>query len=160
MFTTKIQVKEYLAEYCRTKYSSELKDVVKFPSQSLLVWLIYMLLEKRPTNMALDKGNLEFVIPYSKQKIGVIKNPAVYNYISEKGQKLIQRYLYNEFWLDAITFINTNKLQYGIDYQDSAFLFLNNHNIKSLSVDAVVKKNYRYREEKKSYKVKRESIFC
>ncbi len=160
MFTTKIQVKEYLAEYCRAKYPSDLESVVKFPSQGLLVWQIYMLLQKRPVTVELDKGNLEFVIPYSRERVGVIKNPAVYNHISEKGQKLIQRYIYNEFWLDAINFMTSNKLHYGIDYQDSAFLFLTNHNIKSLSVDALVKRNYRHREEKKLYKVKKKSICC
>ncbi len=160
MITIKIQVKEYLAEYCRAKYSSEFEGIVKFPSQGLLVWQIYMLLQKRPVIMGVDKGNLEFLVPYSKEKVGVIKNPEVYNYINEKGRKLIQRYLFNEFWFDAVNFLNENKLRYGIDYKDSAFLFLSNYNITSLSANAIVKKNYRYREEKKKYKVKRESIYC
>ncbi len=160
MFTTKVQIKDYLAEYCLAKYSSGVENIVKFPSKSLLVWQIYMLLQKRPANSLFDEGNLEIVIPYSKEKVGVIKNPAVYNYITQKGQTLIQRYIYNEFWLEAVTFLFENKVNHGIDYQDSAYLFLQNNNISSLTVDAVVKKGYRYREQKKKYNTKKTSIFC
>ncbi len=163
MMTTKIEIKNYLVEYCLAKYPADIEGVVKFPSNSMITWQIYLLLAKRPENITFDKGNLEFVIPYKREKAqGIYKNIESYNYITEKGAKTLRRFLFNEFWCEVHLFLDTEKLRHGIDYQDSADLFLSQYKIKQLTSDAIIKSHYRYRDRKKKYKKqkKQEYICC
>lgn len=160
MYTGKIDIKPYLAQYCQSKFATQFIGVVKFPSHSTLAWLIYTLSTKRPKNKQTDSGNLEFILPQKRERIGVFKNPATYNYFTKKSQTIIQKYIYQEFWIEAHAFLNSHKMRHGIDYQDSAYLLLKKYDIDTLTTDALSKSNYRYRKRINEHRSNKELIFC
>lgn len=88
--TIKIQIKDYLADYLRAQHDS---DPVQFKKNDSIGLFIRDLLVKQPANQAPNEGNLEVVLPYNQ-----VKDPRVYNFLSENSQQILEREIYFEFY--------------------------------------------------------------
>ena len=58
--TTKITLPEHLRQYLLGKYCDLEEKPVRFPDRDDLYVVLYDLLEKRPKNVPVDFGNVEF----------------------------------------------------------------------------------------------------
>lgn len=149
MITTKINIKQHLAEYCIGKWGNEFTEPVRFPARTDLYVTLYNLTQKRPDDCCVDSGNLEIILPTSIEKddiIDVRKNPNVYNYLSKRSCIIIERKIESQFWSEAHQLIDDNKNRYGIRFIDSACEFMNKYRITEISEDAIIKNYMRWRE--------------
>lgn len=151
MIITKIQIKEHLCEYVYGKFCSCEKKPVQFPSTDDIYHSIQCVTNKRPDG-AIDSGNLELCIP--DQRIG--KRPEVYNWISAKGIKILEKKIEIRMWAELHDAIDTNKHRYGIPYITTVYEFMCKYGITSISEDALLKNYYRWRDrvrkkEKRNY---------
>lgn len=87
MITTKIEVPPHLCEYIRGKYCHLTSDPVRFPDNLDIYHVIFDLLQKRPSEAPVDRGNLEICLP--ERSIG--KSPVTYNYLGLRSQVIISR---------------------------------------------------------------------
>lgn len=149
MITTKIEIRDYLAEYVRGKYNNHEDGPVRFPDNLDIYHVIYDLMAKRPTN-GIDKGNLEICLP--DRSIG--KRPEFYNYLSERSIRIIERKLQIMFYSEVHEFFDDNKHREGIDYIHSACLFLNKYGISTLTEDALIKSHKRWRDKCRQRKIR------
>lgn len=165
MVTTKINIKPHLAEYCIGKWGNEFKEPVRFPRSTDLYVTLYNLTKKRPDNCRFDSGNLEVILPSSTEKdddLEVRKNPAVYNYLSERSCIILERKIESQFWSEAHQVIDDNKNRYGIKYIDSVCELMNKYRITSITEDAIIKNYMRWKEnirKRKKRAYKKENIF-
>ena len=125
MVTTKIQIDQHLAEYCVGKWGIEFQPPVRFPDWTELYVKIHDLTQKRPVDAPVDSGNLEIVIPNRRadSEQPVRKNPDVYNYLSARSVKNIQRQIRAMMRMELHEFMVEQKHKYGVDYIDSAHEF-------------------------------------
>ncbi len=160
MVTTKLNIKQHLAEYCIGKWGSDFKEPVRFPAGIELYVSLYSLTIKRPKNITTEKGNLEVVIPVRREKdevLGIYKNPNVYNYISERGSRILQRQIEALFWAELHTEINQEHFVKGRYIKDAVYTFMCKYRIKSITEDALLKNYQRWRskinkKKKRNYK--------
>jgi hypothetical protein len=144
MITAKITIKPHLREYVIGKYSDfDVKKPVRFPEQSDIYVIVWDLLQKRPANVFFDSGNLE--IELAKRDVG--KNPLYYNYISLKGEKMIERKIETMMWAEFHDYVESESQMKGIPYIESIHSFITKYGITSLSEDAMVKNYYRWRNK-------------
>ena len=154
MYTTTLQVPQYIAEYIQSKYPAETEEsrsrnlfdqtiYVRFPDELDVYHLIYDLLRKRPENAAPETGNLHIVLP--ERNAG--KRPETYNYLSAKSQLIISRRLSVMFWTEVHTFVEREKHKLGINYCDSVEHMLAVYDINSITSDALIKNYYRWRRK-------------
>lgn len=142
MVTTRIEVKEHLAEYIQGKYNDCTHGPVSFPDKCDFYHVIYDLLEKRPVRSLPDKGNLELVIP--DRRIG--KSPETYNYLGIRSCRILSQKIEISFWAELHTLMDENKHIYGIQYIESVAYFMRKYGIQSISEDALLKNYYRWRD--------------
>ena len=140
MVTTRIEIKEHLAEYIYGKYNDCMIGPVSFPSKEDIYHVIYDLLEKRPAVCPSDNGNVELVIP--ERKLG--KTPETYNYLGIRSCRIISQKIETSFWAELHDLLDENKHQYGIQYIETVAYFMRKYGIQSISEDALLK-NYRWR---------------
>jgi hypothetical protein len=147
MITTKIKVEKHLAEYAIGKWGTEFNEPVRFPDTTDLYHSVYNLTQKRPMECQLDSGNLEIVLP-EKDKSGddIRKNPAIYNYISERSSEILNRKLKIYFWCELHEFLTEQKHLYGIEYLESIYTFMLKYRITSITEDCMIKNYYRWRQ--------------
>ncbi len=145
--TSRIRIKEYLKEYLISIYGSE---PVRFPDDSDLLATLHDVRITRPRNAPDDEeNNLEIVIPY--QKIG--KNARTHNYISRRGQLELQKKVQRLFSASLNEFVSDCRIK-GYEYQASIEMFADLHNLQSISIGGLKKKDYRRRVKKRLNSVK------
>lgn len=142
MVTTKIDIKEHLAEYIHGKYNDCMPGPVSLPDREDLYHIIYDLLERRPVSCHADRGNLELAIPDRRQG----KSPETYNYLGVRSARIISQKIETLFWAELHGIIDENKHVFGIQYIESAAYFIRKYGISSISEDALLKNYYRWRE--------------
>lgn len=141
MITVLINVKEYLAEYARSKFSVDGESYIQFQDSDYMYHVVYNLMSKRPDNVPLDSGNIEIALPHCSRG----KDPETYNYICKSGQSIIEKKLTRLFFAQMHDFIDEQVHDFGQPINESVFLFMSNYNIDSISEDALVKSYYRWR---------------
>jgi len=154
MITTKIQIPQHLAEYIIGKYGARMNNPVSLPDNIPLYHFVWDIMSKRPDDKPIDSGNVELVLPDRREG----KNPRVYNYISARGEKVIQFKIATMLWTELHDELDHNKHRLGIEYLDTVHIFCNKYNITGISEDAMLKNYYRWRnatrrrnKEKRTY---------
>lgn len=157
MITTKIKVKEHIAEYCYGKYSNCEQQPVRFPHNTEIYHTVWDLLIKRPSNAPFDEGNLEIILPNSKMKTEnyFVKNPAIYNYLSQRSAQIIERKIETFMFAELHDLLFLNKQAFGIDYSETVHIFMCKYCIDSVTEDMYIKNFYRWRQNLLRRKVKR-----
>ncbi|MEA4975706.1 MAG: hypothetical protein VB046_08230 [Paludibacter sp.] len=158
--TTKIKIKEHLAEYCYGKFSGcDKNKPVKFPFRLDVYHLIWNLLERSPTTGPVIHGNLEIVLTRrDNQELG--KDPRTFNYLGERSWKHIGAAIEDLFYMELYQMMKENKIRKGIPYNESIFLFKKTYAITSIEDDTLWKGFYRMKRsiikrEKRSYKMQK-----
>jgi len=140
MIISKIQIKEYLKEWVMGRFPV-VDGAVRFPDDLDLYHTIYDLLQKRPKNIGVDKGNLAIILPERENG----KKTSSYNYLSERATRIIEKRLTVKFWAELHDLIDEQKHVLNIEYIDTVFNFLAKYKIESISDDALLKNYYRWR---------------
>ncbi len=154
MITTRITIKQHLSEYLTGKFNECNEGPIALPESSDIYIILFDLLIKRPIDCHLDSGNTELVLP--NRKVG--KNPIYYNYLGVRAVKILEKKIELMFWADLHEFIDHQKHIMGMEIADTAYLFMSKYDINSLSVDALLKNYYRWRDvvrkkdKKRAYK--------
>lgn len=143
MVTTKIEVKQHLAEYILGKYNDCMPGPVFFPDREDLYHVIFDLLEKRPVCCEVDSGNLEIGIP--DRRFG--KSPETYNYLGSRSSRIISQKIEVLFWAELHSMIDENKHLYGIQYIETVAYFIRKYGIQAITEDALLKNYYRWRDK-------------
>ncbi len=162
MVSTKITIESYLAEYIRGKYGHMEHEPVTFPDSIDLYCMIYDLLQKRPEGKSpIDEGNLCFNLP--SRKVG--KRSEIYNYLSIRAQKIIEKKIKTMFDNELHERFEENYRDgHRMDNIEIAFGFMTMYGLESISEDALLKNYYRWRDKcrKKSHRrkyQKNEAVF-
>lgn len=142
MITTRIDVDPAVAEYIRGKYFDNSEGTVVFPSGLDIYILIWDLVQKRPENRQVDRGNLEFALP--DRHLG--KSPKYYNFISERSAGLIGRKLQLMMWAELHEFMDEQKHLHGVQFKDAVHIFMTRYGIESITDDAFLKHYQRFRD--------------
>ncbi|MGM9817188.1 MAG: hypothetical protein ACI304_09080 [Lepagella sp.] len=145
MITVKISVDPYIAEYVNGKFYDPDKDVVRFPSNLDIYVLIFDLLQKRPISCPIDAGNLEFALP--DRRCG--KDPAYWNWLSGRSQKIINDKLRLMMWAELHDFMDENKHIKGIQFKESVYVFMRRYGINAITEDALLKNYQRWRDKQR-----------
>lgn len=161
MVTTKINIEKHIAEYAIGKWGTEFTEPVRFPQNSDLYITVYDLTKRRPLDIHRDFGNLEIALPSRRESddFDIRKNPEVYNYISERGAKIINNKIELQLWSELHELLDHEKHVNGIEYIDTVHYFLCKYRIELITEDCILKNYYRWREKlrqksKRSYKKK------
>jgi len=123
MMTTKIQIKPFLARYFTTKYWDEEHKAAKFPVSNICRVKILLALRKRPSDVPVDSGNFEFVVPTSADFLEK-KDTMSWNYVPAYkvagGPKRpgIERIMEDEFYSDLNDYWYRYKY-YGLTFNDA-----------------------------------------
>lgn len=141
MVTVLIQVKNYLAEYAKSKFFVQGESYIQFPDSDYMYHVVYNLMSKRPEDVPFDSGNLEIALPHRSRG----KDPSTYNFICKSGQDVIEKKLNRLFWAQMHDFIDEQVHEFGQPINESVFLFMRKYNINSITEDALVKSYYRWR---------------
>lgn len=141
MITTKIEVPKHLKEYLTGKFCYTQDIPVRLPDNSDLYHILYDLLERRPVNVPVDRGNLELCIP--DRSIG--KAPETYNYLGIRSQMIFCRKIDLMLWAEVHDFLDEQKHRYGIEYINGVHTFMMKYGICSITEDAFIKNYYRWR---------------
>jgi hypothetical protein len=157
MNTTKITIKSHLAEYCIGKWGDDFAEPVRFPPKTDLYITIYDLLQKRPSNVYTDNGNLEIIMPsrMNGDTDGFRKNPEYYNFLSEKSCAIIEKRITSMFWTELHDELMFQKKTNDQNYDITANFFICKYRIESLSTDAILKNFYRWRENFRKREVRK-----
>lgn len=153
MITTKIEVPQHLKEYLIGKFCNLQDSPIHFPDRTDIYHVIYDLLERRPANAYVDRGNLEIVLP--ERSYG--KDPRTFNYLGIRSQAILIRKMDRMLWAEVHDFLDEQKHAYGITYIDAIHNFMTMYGIDSITEDAFKKNYYRWRanlrrkEKKRGY---------
>lgn len=139
--TTKITVPSHLKEYIIGKFCNFQDIPVRFPDSLDIYHIIYDLLEKRPANHPVDKGNLEIALPVRTAG----KSPETYNFLGIRSQEIIIRKIETMMWAELHEYVDEQKHKYGVNFIMSIHSFINKYDIQTLSEDAFLKNYYRWR---------------
>lgn len=91
-----IRVESYLAKYARAKFDVDPKTGgIRIPDSFDLYHCVWQLMERRPKGAELpDSPNLTIWLPARRCTEGLAqKNPAYWNYLSPRSQRLIEKSL-------------------------------------------------------------------
>lgn len=144
MITTSIYIEPYLAEYLRGKFNNGAKEAFRIPDNTDLYHTIWTLMMPRPKDHSpVDVGNLAFALP--SRRIG--KDPNVYNYLSPRAAKVIEREVRRMFNRELHLAMDDND-QNGrtLKQVDVVHTLLCAYGIESITEDALLKNFYRWRE--------------
>ena len=143
MITTTINITPYLAEYLRGKYASGSNDPINIPDNSDLYHVIWNYMSRRPSNM-----------PHTD---GEGKNPEVYNYLSARAVTYIELAIRREFNEELhATLLDNDQRGHLFDNNAVVYQFLCTYGIESVSEEALLKNYYRWRENLRKRKARRE----
>ncbi len=154
MITTSINIEPYLAEYLRGKYNNGSEEAFRIPDNTDLYHTIWTLMAKRQKNQSpVDNGNLTFILP--ERRIG--KDPEVYNFLSPNSVRLIEKEVRRMFNRELHTAMDENDMNgHLLNNLDVVHHFLCSYCIDSISEDALLKNFYRWRENIRKRKIRRE----
>ena len=77
---------------------------------------------------------------------GFRKNPACYNYLSEKSCSIIQKRIELLFWEELHTMLKQKKHDEDQNYDVTANYFICMYRIENITTDALLKNYYRWRD--------------
>ena len=154
MITTEINITQFLAEYIRGKYNNGANEAVKIPDSTDLYHSIWDVMSKRPSGTnPCDRGNLSIILP--DRRIG--KDPMYYNYIHARGVDIIENKIRNMFNAELHAMLTDNDQNgHEMDNIDVVHQFLCMYCIDSISEDALIKNYYRWRENIRKRKRRRD----
>lgn len=154
MITTSINIEPYLAQYIRGKYNNGCEEAFRIPDNTDLYHTIWTLMAKRQKNQSpVDSGNLTFILP--ERRIG--KDPKVYNFLSPSSVKMIEKEIRRMFNRELHAAMDENDLNgHVLNNLDVVHHFMCSYCIDSVSEDALLKNFYRWRENMRKRKVRRE----
>lgn len=154
MITTSIQIEPYLAEYLRGKYNNGADEPLKIPDNTDLYHIIWTLMAKRQCNQSpVDNGNLTFMLP--ERRIG--KDPKVYNFLSPRSTKIIELEIRRMFNRELHSVMDENDQNgHELNNLDVVHNFLCYYCIDSISEDALLKNFYRWRDNLRKRKKRRD----
>ena len=154
MITTSINIEPYLAEYLRGKYNNGSEEAFRIPDNTDLYHTIWTLMAKRQKNQSpVDNGNLAFILP--ERRIG--KDPKVYNFLSPNSVRLIEKEVRRMFNRELHAAMNENDMNgHLLKNLDVVHHFMCSYCIDSISEDALLKNFYRWRENIRKRKTRRE----
>lgn len=145
--TTKIELPKHLAEYLKGKFGNE-ENIVHLPASCSLYFILYELLQRRPVECPVDRGNVEIKLPSPRiahQPAG--KPIASFNYVSQRGTLALIKAINTMLKAEAHEFFDENKHIRGIDYIESAYAFLEKYGIENLTAEALLKDYQRWRKK-------------
>lgn len=154
MITTSITIEPYLAEYLRGKFNNGSSEPFRIPDNTDLYHIIWTLMAKRRSDQSpVDNGNLTFILP--ERRIG--KDPLVYNYLSSRSARIIEIEIRRMFNRELHSIMDEND-QNGHEFNNLHIVhnFLCSYCIESISEDALLKNFYRWRENIRKRKRRRE----
>lgn len=153
MITTSITLTPYLAEYLRGKYASGSDNVVNIPDSSDLYHVIWNYMSRRPSDVAETSGNITIALPCRREG----KDPAIYNYLSERAVRCVDKAVRREFNQELHSFLLENDQRgHLFDNIDVVLQFINMYRLESITEDALLKNFYRWRENLRKRKARRE----
>ncbi len=158
MITTKISIRQHIAEFCYGKFSGCSSDPVAFPDSLDIYHTVWDLLQKRPANVSPnDTGNLEIVVPLSRKQdeFGKRKNPVTYNYLSARAAFILDRKIEIMMLAELHDLLDENKHVHCIEYSETVYQFMAKYGIVSITEDALIKNYYRWRNNLRRKKLKR-----
>lgn len=152
MVITHINIKKHLAEYLNGKYFNPEEVCVCLPDNLDLYHTIWDFMVKRPIDCPVDQpGNVALGLP--DRRVG--KDPATYNYLGERSVTFLEKRIETMFFAEMRSELDINKQQYGINYLDTVYWFINKYKIESITGDALLKDFYRWRDVVRKKKIRR-----
>lgn len=154
MIETKFSIAQYLSEYLSGKYNNGASGAFRIPDNTDLYHTLWTLMAKRQRNQSpIDEGNVSIILP--DRRLG--KDPKVYNYISPRSAKLIEKSVKYMFDNELHIVMNENHLKgHLLDNRDVVYRFLRSYGIESISDDALLKNFYRYRDAIRKREMRRD----
>lgn len=149
--TIKVTVPEVIRQFVEGKYGGFTSGAVRLPDGSDLYHVLYDLLERRPCDQPVDRGNLELQLP--NRAYG--KRMQTFNYLSQRSQHILSRHFEVKMWAEFHDYVDEQKHLHGVNYADAVHTFMCRYGIDSLSEDAFVKNYYRWREKVRGRSEKR-----
>lgn len=160
MIVARIQIEPYVAQYFISKYWDSEAGGVHFPPSSDIYVTIYDLMQKRPANAGLDKGNFPVILPDRREANRALgKSPEQYNYLSSRAAIIIGKRLKVAFWAQVHELMDEQRHLLGLDYKDIAYQFLLRHSITGISEEGILKNYQRWRDSLRRT-VKRSYGYC
>lgn len=156
MVTTRIRIKQHLAEYMVGKYGNHDWDSpLRFPDKTDLYHTIYDLLERRPKNVSgVDTGNLYFCLP--ERFPG--KNTGSFNYLGIRSIDIIERKIEVKFWAEIHDMLDEEKTFNGKQYKKTVIDFMEMYRVEAISEDAILKNYQRWRDKIRPRDKKRDYV--
>jgi len=142
-YTTELYIKPYLKDFLVGKFGDE---PIKFPRGHDLINRITRLTSKQPYRNFKRYNNLKILLPYND-----LKDPRIYNYLSDNSQKVIERYIYYLFNEVLHEHIMRNKKDMSIQGAIYNFFEIYRINMDNITLEGLKKKYYRF--IKKSVKI-------
>lgn len=154
MITTEINITPFLAEYVLGKYNNGALEPVTIPQNTDLYHVIWDLMAKRPAGASpVDRGNLSIILP--DRRVG--KDPQHYNYIAPAGAKIIENKIRSMFNAELhASLLENDQNGHELDNIDVVHQFICMYCIESISEDALIKNYYRWRENMRKRKARRD----
>jgi len=152
--TTKITVRDHIAEYARAKWGKDSRNPICIPRDISLYVLLENLLRRRPKTAPMDTGNLEIVL--SCRHRGV-KKPAIYNFLTKKSAKILDKAIEVQMWAEFHDTLDRKKHIEGYNYIHTIHSLLAKYSISSITDELLLKNYYRYRKRIRYTSVKQRS---
>lgn len=150
MVKVKIQIDEAVAEYVRGKFFDTKAGAVRFPATADVYVTVYDLLQRRPLSNPVDSGNLEFVLPDTREgRTAGGKNPETYNYLSAESAEIIERKLKAMMWAELHDMMDENKHLRGIQFKETVYTFMRRYDISAITEEALLKNYQRWRDKQR-----------
>ena len=145
MIILNIHTKPYLAHYALIEYPTYHTGVVRFPAESLMNMAILSRLKVRPFKESPNAGNLPVLV---NEETNLSKRTDMYNWITRADEGLVERCLRMDFNATLHYFMDSNRYNRGIDYKDSANLFVEKYGLAGLiQPEALLKKHVRWKKQ-------------
>lgn len=150
MLILNIHIKPYLAHFALKKYPSWKSGTVKFPAFSLMNTLLLQRLRQRPHHQPVPNGNLPVMLNEEKN---VCKRTDVFNWISRNDEVIVERMLRLNFDTEMHYYFERKRIREGVEYQDSAELFIKEWGLNGLiEPEALLKKHVRWKKMLKEHR--------
>lgn len=150
MVTTSINIHPHLAEYAKAVFSVTDEKYIQVPHTDDLYHIIKNLMQKRPDDTPIRRGNLTIALPAQSRG----KCPMVYNYISDRSSLIIEQKLQSLFWAHLHEFIDDimhktarTDEEAPIYIKDCIHMFMTMFSITQISEETIYKNYYRWRSE-------------
>lgn len=151
MYTIKLTLKPYLAEYLQKHYPAREPGLVKFPPSSRLYEMVYDSLRKRPTGEK-EEGNVEVILPDPKRKGGVRVTSRT-NFISRQAKGRIASAVYRMYWREFHLFMAKRVHFKGDRILDAVLLWISVNGLTQSNEDMLLKNYQRMQQQVKKERI-------